>query len=300
MPAIPGFGAAGTFVLREAEDAMYIRAYAQDTNARSAVVAGGGLLGLEAAYALLKLGLRVTVLERGRWPLQRQVDEHGGGFLRDYLAGLGIQVFVESEVARLAVQDGLVREAVLRDARALSCDVFLVCAGIRPNVALAAEAGLKVNRGVVVDKPPAHECAIHLLCRRLRRSSAARSTASGRRAWSRARLQRRTRWAKTASTPAPCGPRSSRSSAPISPRWVASPRTRRTRSIMFEDPEAHRYAKLVVAGGRIAGAIILGFPKEAGLVAEALKSGRDVSRDLARLRVGDWSVFEPAGERAAA
>ena len=126
MPAIPGFGAAGTFVLREAEDAMYIRAYAQDTDARNAVVAGGGLLGLEAAYALLKLGLRVTVLERGRWPLQRQVDERGGTVLREYLAGLGIQVFVESEVARLAVEDGLVEEAVLRDARALPCDVFLV------------------------------------------------------------------------------------------------------------------------------------------------------------------------------
>ena len=42
----------GTFVLREAEDAMYIRAFAQDTTRRSAVVAGGGLLGLEAAYAL--------------------------------------------------------------------------------------------------------------------------------------------------------------------------------------------------------------------------------------------------------
>ena len=102
VPTIPGFGAAGTFVLREAEDAMYIRAYAQDTNARSAVVAGGGLLGLEAAYALLKLGLRVTVLERGRWPLPRQVDERGGAFLRDYLAGLGIQVFVEAMVAKLA------------------------------------------------------------------------------------------------------------------------------------------------------------------------------------------------------
>jgi hypothetical protein len=51
---------------------------------------------------------------------------------------------------------------------------------------------------------------------------------------------------------------------------------------------------MVVAGGKIAGAILLGFPKEAGLVADALKSGRDVSGELSALRVGDWSVLEKA------
>jgi len=78
VPPITGFGTDGTFVLREAKDAMQIRAYAQDRHARSAVIAGGELLGIEAAYALHKLGLRVTVLERGAWPLQRQVDERCG------------------------------------------------------------------------------------------------------------------------------------------------------------------------------------------------------------------------------
>lgn len=67
------------------------------------------------------------------------------------------------------------------------------------------------------------------------------------------------------------------------------------------NPETHRYAKLVIAGGRrIAGAVLLGFPKEAPLVTEALKSGRDVSNDLAALRVGDWSVLEPEAEGATA
>ena len=64
--AIEGFGAPGTFVLRSAEDALDIRAFAQRQRRQRAVVAGGGLLGLEAAYALHKLGLRTTVLERSR------------------------------------------------------------------------------------------------------------------------------------------------------------------------------------------------------------------------------------------
>ena len=299
VPAIHGFGAAGTFVLREAEDAMYIRAYAQDTNARTAAVAGGGLLGLEAAYALLKLGLRVTVLERGRWPLQRQVDEHAGAFLREYLDGLGIQVFVESEVARLAVEDGLVKEAVLRDARALPCDVFLVCAGIEPNVALAKEAGLTVNRGVIVDD--------HL------RTSAPNVYAAGDVAefhgevyglWPACVEQ-----GAIAAANAIGDEREYAGTIPSTilkvvgadlasiGRIAATPEDQ---VIVFEEPDARRYAKLVIAGGKIAGAILLGFPKEAALVADALKSGRDVSRDLGALRVGDWSVLEPAAERAVA
>jgi NADPH-dependent 2,4-dienoyl-CoA reductase/sulfur reductase-like enzyme/ferredoxin len=299
VPSIPGFGAAGTFVLREAEDAMYIRAYAQDTNARTAVVAGGGLLGLEAAYALLKLGLRVTVLERGRWPLQRQVDEHGGVLLRDYLAGLGLQVFVESEVDRLGVAGELVREAVLRDGRALPCDVFLVCAGIQPNVALAQEAGLNVNRGIVVDD--------HL------RTSAPSIFAVGDAAEFRGEVYGL--WpacveqGAIAAANAVGGDREYAGTIPTTILKVVGAdlasmgriaATAEDRVVVFEDVEARRYAKLVVAGGKIAGAILLGFPKEAALVAEALKSGRDVSRDLAALRTGDWSVLEPARAEAAA
>jgi len=297
VPSLPGFGAAGTFVLREAEDAMYIRSYTQDTNARTAVVAGGGLLGLEAAYGLLKLGLRVTVLERGRWPLQRQVDERGGAFLRGYLAGLGIQIFVESEVARLGVADGLVKEAVLGDGRALPCDVFLVCAGIRPNAALAKDAGLDVNRGIVVDS-------------RLR-TSAPNVYAAGDAAEFRGEVYGL--WpacveqGAIAAANAVGEDREYAGTIPSTLLKVVGAdlasmgriaASAGDEVVVFEDAETRRYAKLVVAGGKIAGAILLGFPKEAGLVAEALKAGRDVSRELAALRVGDWSALEPA--RAAA
>src|SRR5262249_22303621 len=85
-PPIDGFGLPGSFVMREADDALAIRAFAQEHGAREALVAGGGLLGLEAAYALHKLGLHVTVLERSEWLLRRQLDHRGGQLLQDYLA----------------------------------------------------------------------------------------------------------------------------------------------------------------------------------------------------------------------
>ena len=78
-PPIEGFGAPGTFVLRTADDALGLRAFAQRHGAQRAVVAGGGLLGLEAAYALHKLGLRTTVLERGDRLLRRQLDARASG-----------------------------------------------------------------------------------------------------------------------------------------------------------------------------------------------------------------------------
>ncbi len=146
VPEIRGFGGPGTFVLRTASDALGIREYVQQAGAGSAVVAGGGLLGLEAAYALLKLGLHTTVLERGSHLLRRQLDERAGELLRGYLANLGIEVLLDAQAA--AIDDGVVE---LTDGRRVDADTFLVAAGISPSVDLARRAGLDVGRGVLVD-----------------------------------------------------------------------------------------------------------------------------------------------------
>jgi nitrite reductase (NADH) large subunit len=150
VPPIAGYGGDGCFVLRTANDAMGLRAYAHRTGARHAVVAGGGLLGLEAAYALHKLGCRVTVIERAAWLLPRQLDERGAGVLQAYLEGMGLQILTGVQLEGL-VSHGLGREARLADGRLLRAELFVVAAGIAPNVALAREAGLAVKRGVVVD-----------------------------------------------------------------------------------------------------------------------------------------------------
>ncbi len=150
VPEIPGFGGPGTFVLRTASDALAVREYVQEAGAQHAVVAGGGLLGLEAAYALLKLGLRTTVLERRSHLLQRQLDERAGELLRGYLANLGIDVLLEAETASLDA-DPQLRAVHLADGRSVDADAFLVAAGISPSTGLARSAGLDVARGVLVD-----------------------------------------------------------------------------------------------------------------------------------------------------
>ncbi len=124
VPTIPGWGTPGTFVMRSAHDALEIRAFAQLNRARSAVVAGGGLLGLEAAYALRQLGLSTTVFERSERLLRRQLDDRAGELLTRYMEeGLGISIWTHAETAQV-MHNGRLGEVVLdrtRGSRKLRC-----------------------------------------------------------------------------------------------------------------------------------------------------------------------------------
>ncbi len=150
MPEIEGLDRPGVFALREAADAMRIRAYAQRHRARRAVVAGGGLLGLEAAYCLHQLGLEVTVLERGERLLSRQIDARCSQLVADHFARAGITVTPKAESERV-IGSPEVSAVALKDGRTLACDVFLAATGIRPNIELARDAGIPVGKGVLVD-----------------------------------------------------------------------------------------------------------------------------------------------------
>ena len=150
VPSLPGFGAPGTFVMRTAADAMDVRRYTQVQQARSAVVAGGGLLGLEAAFALRSLGLDVVVLERGARLMSRQLDERGSALVDAHFRRLGISVAYRAESATLQI-DGRVRSVTLVDGRVVPCELFLAAVGIRPNLEIASAAGIACGKGILVD-----------------------------------------------------------------------------------------------------------------------------------------------------
>ncbi|WP_238846597.1 FAD-dependent oxidoreductase [Nocardia arthritidis] len=150
LPPIEGLSRPGCFTLREAGDALWIRSYVQQFHCDRAVVAGGGPLGLEAAYALHELGLQVTVLERGDRLLRKQLDARCSQLVREHFARIGIQVLHRAETITVT-GDPAVRGVILRDDRRLDCDIFLTATGIRPNIELARAAGVPVERGVLVD-----------------------------------------------------------------------------------------------------------------------------------------------------
>ncbi|MFO0746910.1 MAG: FAD-dependent oxidoreductase [Myxococcota bacterium] len=293
MPAVAGLDLKGAFALRDAADAVAIRGFVQEHGCRRVVVAGGGLLGLETAYALHKLGTHVTVLERGPNLMGRQLDARGGGVLERYLAGLGIDVLLRVELERASGDGrGRVVTADLKDGQVLACDLLCVCIGIRPNAQLAKDAGLAVGaRGVTVDA--------------LLRTSDPDIFAAGDVAdfpgqvgglWPVGVEQ-----AKLAAQNAVCLPDRHKAYAPQAPvtmlkvsgidvlsLGVIEPAPDDL-AVVPDDAEPRRYRKLVVRDGLVVGAIVIGHPDLAPSVTAAVKARRPVGALLARLRAGDWS-----------
>jgi nitrite reductase (NADH) large subunit len=149
MPPIEGNDKKGVFTLRTLDDAIAIRSYAEKS--RRALILGGGLLGLEAGRALATLGLEVIVLERSGHVLRKQLDEEGASVLERLLEDRRVQTAKTAACKRVLGTDA-VSGVVLESGEQLEGDLLLVSAGVRPNVQLAEEAGLEVNRGIIVDE----------------------------------------------------------------------------------------------------------------------------------------------------
>jgi nitrite reductase (NADH) large subunit len=150
VPSIPGTELPGVFVYRTIDDVEAIRAWARA--ARRAAVIGGGLLGLEAAKAVLDCGLETHVVEVAPRLMPRQVDAGGGDVLRRAIETLGVRVHVGVQPEAL-VGDAAVTALRLANLEPLALDMVVISAGIRPRDELARACGLAVGErgGIVVD-----------------------------------------------------------------------------------------------------------------------------------------------------
>lgn len=115
-----------------------------------AVVLGGGLLGLEAANGLLKRGMHVTVINRARHLLNRQLDQQAGAFLKKQLEQGGISFRVGATIKQILSADGHITQVLLDDGSLLPADILIMATGIKPNIALAEKIGLTCERGILV------------------------------------------------------------------------------------------------------------------------------------------------------
>ena len=118
--------------------------------ATHAVVIGGGLLGLEAAYGLAKAGVKVSLVHRSAWLLNRQLDPTAGQLLQASMAKLGIQFHLGTEVSTF-VGEEKVSGAELLNGKVLDAELVVIATGITPNAELGKEAGLAGKRGIAVD-----------------------------------------------------------------------------------------------------------------------------------------------------
>lgn len=148
MIPLPGHDLEGVIAYRDLEDTELMMGMGEGNKV---VVIGGGLLGLEAAAGMAARGAYVTVVHIMGHLMERQLDEAAGYLLRKSLEEKGITVKLQANSKEILGEDGKVRALLLDDGTELPCDLLVMAVGIRPNVALAQEAGLAVGKGIHVD-----------------------------------------------------------------------------------------------------------------------------------------------------
>jgi nitrite reductase (NADH) large subunit len=144
----PGMDLPGVLTFRDLADVAAIRRAAV-AHAR-AIVIGGGLLGLEAAVGLARLGVDTTLLHVMDRLMERQLDHAAAGLVKRAMEARGVKVLLKADTASVE-GDGRVERLVLADGTVLPADLVVMSVGVRPNVALARDAGIETARGITVD-----------------------------------------------------------------------------------------------------------------------------------------------------
>jgi ferredoxin-nitrate reductase len=272
VPPIPGTDLPHVHVFRTRRDVDALAAAAPA--ARSAVVLGGGLLGLEAAAGLRARGVPVTVVELADRLMAQQLDAGAGAMLRRGVERLGLPSSLGRSVASIE------RDAVtLDDGTELAADLVVIAAGVRPETTLAREAGLECERGIVVDDAmrtsapgvlAVGECAEH------------RGTVYG--LWAPLAEQARVAGATVAGDPG-----AFHGATPATTLKVAGidvfaggrqdPGTGHD-ELVVTDTRRGVYRKLVLDGDRLAGALLVGDLALAKSLSELLRTGEPVPEEL--------------------
>jgi len=270
---LPGADLPGTLTFRDVSDVGAITAQAGP--GKRAVVIGGGLLGLEAAYGLAKTGAAVTVVHLMDRLMERQLDDRAGEMLKHALEARDIDVLLEAQSTAIEGQDK-VEGLRLSDGSVLPADLIVMAAGIRPRAELARDAGLAVERGIVVDDcmqtsaPGVYalgECAEHRgLCYGLVEP-----------AYEQARvLAQHLAGKQTAYEGSLLATNLKVSGVDVfsAGDFLGGPGTE---PILFSDKEHGVYRKVVVKEGRLAGAVLVGDAADALWYLDLIRSGASIA-----------------------
>jgi nitrite reductase [NAD(P)H] large subunit len=270
--SVPGMDLAGVMTFRDLGDVAAIEAAAAKHT--KVVVIGGGVLGLEAAYGLARAGSQVAVVHLMDRLMERQLDARAADMLTKAVKARGIAVHLNAET--IAIRGNRRTKAVaLRDGREIEADFVVVATGIRPNVDLARTADVDIDRGIVVDdhlqtsRPGIHaigECAEHRgICYGLvepayEQASALASQLSG-------------EGGRYCGSVLVTNLKVSGVNVFSVGDFLGAPSKEH---IVFSDPGLGSYKKLVVAGGRLAGAVLFGDTADGLWYLDLIRSGASI------------------------
>ncbi len=147
---IDGVDANGVFALRKLKDARAMAKRAEST--KHAVMLGGGLLNLKAAFALLELGIRVTLVVYSPEVLSQLMEPSDAGLIRDALDKAGLKILTGRSAKNIISNKGSVTGVSLDDGSEMSCQMVCIGKGVKPNIDFLSGSGVSVDKGIVVDK----------------------------------------------------------------------------------------------------------------------------------------------------
>ncbi len=151
VPQIEGIGRKGVFTFTALDDAKAIDRFLNGTG--QAVVIGGGLIGVSVTEALVKRGVEVTVVEMKERILNTILDEEASALEAAVLRQVGVNIITDHTVVAISGDSANVAGSVtLDDGRRVPCGLVIVAIGVRPRIELVTGTGIRVNRGIVVDR----------------------------------------------------------------------------------------------------------------------------------------------------
>jgi len=270
-------GAERAVAFRDLADIERLRTAEMDS---TAVVIGGGLLGLEAAYGLAKRGVRVSLVHLMDDLMERQIDARAAKLLAAEIAARGISLYLGTSTDRIEPD-----AVVLKDGTRLPASLVVMAVGIAPEIALAKSAGLDCGRGVRIDDalrtadPDIYglgECVEHRgMCFGLVGPI-----------WEQARILAEILAGRAASYEGSSVATTLKVSGVALFSAGIVRETSGAETLVFSDPALGVYRKLILRDGRMEGAVLYGDTESAAWYAAAIAEKRDVSRWRDRIAFG--------------
>lgn len=306
MVPVPGVDLDGVISFRDIQDVD--RMVGACTAGRRAVVIGGGLLGLEAAYGLHQRGLDVTVVHLMDQLMERQLDDKAATLLRHSLIQRGLSFYMAAQTTAIHGDDqGRVVGLSFKgdDHPSLDADLVIMAVGIRPNIQLAQDAGLACNKGIVVDDSlRTSDHAIHAVGECIEHRGAVYGLVAP--AWEQAAI-----CARHVATPTPTA---TATAIPLYSGSVTATQLKvtgvslysagdfhgddTTEIVTYEDSARGIYKKLVLRDNRIIGIVLYGDTRDGAWYFQLMQAETDVSLTRSSLIHGQAFVAQQHLEAA--
>ncbi|GJD76334.1 NAD(P)/FAD-dependent oxidoreductase [Methylobacterium goesingense] len=278
----PGMDLPGVLTFRDLADVAAIRKAAVEH--AKAIVIGGGLLGLEAAVGLARLGVDTTLLHVMDRLMERQLDHAAAGLVKRAMEARGVRVLLKADTAAIE-GEGRVERLVLSDGTVLPADLVVMSVGVRPNVALAQNAGIETARGIKVDdRMQSSDARIYALgeCAEHRGQVYGLVEPAYEQAEA---LSRHLVGEEAAYTGTALSTSLKVSGLPVfSAGQIEAPEGAET--VLMSDPGLGLYRKLVVADDRLLGAVFVGDIAEQGWCKELIRTGASMAEHRDDLMFG--------------